>query len=285
MTDTRRTFCQLLAAHKYIDVPMIQRDYAQGRDQHSIKDIRNEFLAALHHALELPPESDDLPLDLDFVYGSVDNCDESPNFRPLDGQQRLTTLFLLHWYLAWLDGCIEEFMKMCVDDNGKPRFSYSVRPSSNDFFKQFVSFHPSQSPKGKNSKWVSTLIEDQAWYFRRWCLDPTIQSVLVMLDAIHEKFSSSEGMYARLIDDKQPAITFQLLDLEGFGLSDDLYIKMNARGKPLTSFEVFKARFEELLITDFSDEFRTVDGQTISISHYFSRQDRYGLDRLLLDIS
>ena len=41
---------------------------------------------------------------------------------------------------------------------------------------------------------------------------------------------------ARLTDTEHPAITFQLLDLENFGLSDDLYIKMNARGKPLTNF-------------------------------------------------
>src|SRR5690606_33101950 len=31
------------------------------------------------------------------------------------------------------------------------------------------------------------------------------------------------------------------------GLSDDLYIKMNSRGKPLTEFEYFKAGFTELL--------------------------------------
>jgi hypothetical protein len=31
------------------------------------------------------------------------------------------------------------------------------------------------------------------------------------------------------------------------GLSEDLYIKMNSRGKPLTLFENFKARFEQVL--------------------------------------
>ena len=31
------------------------------------------------------------------------------------------------------------------------------------------------------------------------------------------------------------------------GLNDDLYIKMNSRGKPLTEFENFKARFQGLI--------------------------------------
>lgn len=53
-----------------------------------------------------------------------------------------------------------------------------------------------------------------------------------MLDAIHNKFYESEGLFARLVDDDRPAITFLLLDLENFGLSDDLYIKMNARESP-----------------------------------------------------
>jgi len=48
------------------------------------------------------------------------------------------------------------------------------------------------------------------------------------------------GLFNRLVDDERPAITFELLPLEHFGLTDDLYIKMNARGKPLTSFETFK---------------------------------------------
>ena len=62
-------FSELLARHGHIQVPMIQRDYAQGRsDQH---EVREEFLAALHKALCLPPGAESLPLNLDFIYGSV----------------------------------------------------------------------------------------------------------------------------------------------------------------------------------------------------------------------
>ena len=43
-------------------------------------------------------------------------------------------------------------------------------------------------------------------------------------------------------------IVFHLLILENFGLSDDLYIKMNARGRLLTSFENLKVEIQDKAI-------------------------------------
>ena len=263
---TQLIFSELLERHGRIRVPLIQRDYAQGRrDQ---EEVRDEFLAALHDALLLTPGSEELPLNLDFIYGSVEG-ENLTSFQPLDGQQRLTTLFLLHWYLAWHDECSEAFSDLCAA-GGISRFSYQVRPSSKEFFDELVRFHAEQAPD--EVKLVGSLLQDQSWYFRSWRLDPTIQSALVMLDAIHLRFKDTHGLYARIIDTEQPAITFQLLDLKNFGLSDDLYIKMNARGKPLTPFETFKARYEQILQDQFSGETRLIDGQPVPISEYFARR-------------
>ena len=35
---------------------------------------------------------------------------------------------------------------------------------------------------------------------------------------------------------------FHLLPIDDMGSAEDLYIKMNSRGKPLTDFETFKAQ-------------------------------------------
>jgi len=239
----RTTFCKLIGRHDRVEIPVIQRDYAQGRaDQHIVRD---DFLKSLHDALCLPEDDPSLPLDLDFVYGSVVNG----SFQPLDGQQRLTTLFLLHWYLAWVDGCSEDFRARIVTA-GRSRFSYEVRPGSRDFINAFASYVPDIS--AADCEDLVGMITDQPWYFRSWRFDPTIRSALTMLDRMHEIFRQTSGLYARLIDEAAPAITFQLLDLEQFDLSDDLYIKMNARGKPLTPFETFKARFERHLESQFN---------------------------------
>lgn len=259
-------FKQLLDRHQRVQIPMIQRDYAQGRPQE--EEIRDEFLSALHAALLLPPDHESLPLNLDFVYGSIEGNEET-RFLPLDGQQRLTTLFLLHWYLAWRDEQQDEFRQILCPQ-GVSRFSYSVRPSSTEFFDALVKFCPSVSPDDVTS--LTDMITNQPWYFRYWRLDPTIQSSLTMLESIHNRFRGATGFFSRLLDEAQTAITFQLLDLENFGLSDDLYIKMNARGKPLTAFETLKARYEQLLEDQFSAETRIIGNTRVTVAEYFARR-------------
>ena len=76
---------------KKIAIPIIQRDYAQGRIDGEVNRIRARFLDSLHQAII----SD--PITLDFVYGDINS---NGVMTPLDGQQRLTALFLLHWYAA-----------------------------------------------------------------------------------------------------------------------------------------------------------------------------------------
>ena len=260
------TFGQLLAHHGRVQVPIIQRDYAQGRV--SEQEVREQFLYALYQALTLPPDGPSLPLNLDFIYGSVEG-DQETRFQPLDGQQRLTTLFLLHWYLAWHDDSSEKHSELlCVDGNS--RFSYTVRPSSTEFYDALVQYWPDRAAESVNS--VSHLLVNQSWYFRYWRLDPTIQSSLIVLDAIHRRFRDTSGLYTRITDTERPAITFQLLDLDNFGLSDDLYIKMNARGKPLTEFETFKARYEYDLKEKFNTVSLTFEGECISAAEFFARR-------------
>lgn len=257
-------FKELLERHHRIEIPMIQRDFAQGRE--SEEEIRDEFLNALYNALALPAGHESLPLNLDFVYGSVEGETET-RFSPLDGQQRLTTLFLLHWYLAWQEGRFDVFQEMFRSQKVS-RFFYSVRPSSTEFFNALVNFWPDEAFDDVRSP--KDIITNQPWYFRYWRLDQTIQSSLTMLDAIHDLFGDAEGLFARLVDTEQPSITFQLLDLENFGLSDDLYIKMNARGKPLTAFETFKARYEQSLKEQFPGESRIIGKQSFSVADYFA---------------
>jgi hypothetical protein len=260
------TFLQLLEKCARIEVPLIQRDYAQGREAE--KEVRDHFLKALHEALVRAQERSLRPLNLDFVYGSMEDGDPR-SFLPLDGQQRLTTLFLLHWYLAWRDGKLCEFQRM-LSVGGRSRFTYGVRPSSREFFDKLVGYVPDTTPDDVPT--ISKLLEDQAWFFLHWRLDPTIQSAMLMLEAIHRLFSATRDLFARLADNQRPAITFQLLPLEHFGLTDDLYIKMNARGKPLTPFETFKARFEELLISLYPSETRRLGGGTVSVAEFFERR-------------
>src|SRR5256885_4096795 len=136
------SFRKLIEDWQRVEVPLLQRDYAQGRQ--SQKDLRNDFLGAIQTSLSLPPDEWKPPLNLDFVYGSLE-AGTASRFLPLDGQQRLTTLFLLHWYLAWRDSRLSEFSTM-MWDGGHSRFTYAVRPSSTEFFDALVNFVPLEDP-------------------------------------------------------------------------------------------------------------------------------------------
>lgn len=213
-----------------VEIPVFQRDYAQGRKTSVVSDIRANFLDVLRSAIGGDqPE----PVGLDFVYGEV----ESGTLRPLDGQQRLTTLFLLHWYLASrTDGL--------AGSHPWERFSYATRPSARLFCERLVT-----SALPDVAVPPSTWICDQPWYLFVWRHDPTIQAMLVMLDDIAEQFRSVDATaaWARLTDAENPAVSFLLLSLPDMGSAEDLYIKMNSRGKPLTEFETFKAQFEKTI--------------------------------------
>lgn len=211
-----------------IRIPLVQRDYAQGRPGPQVEDIRAGFLDALHTAV-----TSDTPLGLDFVYGDITDG----TLLPLDGQQRLTTLFLLHWFL-------------CVRAGEAPtaqpwsRFSYDTRPSARRFCERLVANPPEAEHIGLR-QWI----EDQSWFLHGWQHDPTITSMLTMIDAIEARFRDSDtgAAWQRLNDTRHPAVSFLLLPIKEVGAGDELYIKMNSRGKALTPFENFKARLERLL--------------------------------------
>ena len=68
--------------------------------------------------------------------------------------------------------------------------------------------------------------------------------MLRTLNDIHKYFFDIENLWEKLTSDAN-LISFYHIELEDIGLTDDLYIKMNARGKLLSSFENFKASFQK----------------------------------------
>ena len=223
-TNQLYTFWEFLNNYR-IEIPIVQRDYAQGRSEN--KAIRLTFLDAIFNCIY-----NKKAINLDFIYGNIVNGDI---FQPLDGQQRLTTLFLLHLYAYKKD----------VENNAPisnifKKFRYETRTSARYFCEELA-----KQPLNINTDIdnISTIIKDSEWYYLSWKNDPTIRAMLVMLDAIHSKFKNIENLFEILTETR--LITFYNLILDDFGLSDDLYIKMNARGKQLTPFENLKAEIQK----------------------------------------
>jgi hypothetical protein len=157
MSSDKTTTLWKLLKDKKVSIPKIQRDYAQGREGKEY--IRRLFLKELKECLD-----EGKPLSLDFVYGNI----EEDKYFPLDGQQRLTTLWLLHWYIALkanlLDNCRETLEK----------FSYEVRDTSRDFCKELCN----RTIAPKDEERLSKYIKDQTWFYAAWIQDPTINAML-----------------------------------------------------------------------------------------------------------
>lgn len=240
------TLWNLLREQKIV-IPPIQRDYAQGRKGKEV--LRKTFLQQIKDHLDNENE-----LTLDFIYGNVENN----AFHPLDGQQRLTTLWLLHWYLACYSGELEKVKDILKN------FTYETRISSRSFCEALCDKITSIPDSN-----IGEFIKQQTWFFSEWIQDPTIDAMLRTLGGDGESndqdniesvfYKSDRKAYWERLQEKN-IITFEqmIIGSEQLPIADDLYIKMNARGKKLTDFENFKA---DLVynIDFFSDITKNID--------------------------
>ena len=161
--DTTQSFDFLRLMKEYkIEIPKIQRDYAQGRLSSSANSAREDFAGKLVRALV-----GETPLLLDFVYGTVaKDGDGRDILYPLDGQQRLTTLFLL----ACLCQCAEE----------KWTFSYESRRAAKFFMEELknidnMSAILSCAQKSQTSI-ISDIIKKCPCFFASWEEDEAMKS-------------------------------------------------------------------------------------------------------------
>lgn len=122
------TFCEIIKQNA-IFIPKIQRDYVQYRksNEANLNGLLEKLVVALKENKEI---------NLNFIYGYCEKTKINPNtdsenmlnvFIPIDGQQRLTTLFLLHYYV---------FSKSHKGvDELKNKLIYDTRESTNEFIK------------------------------------------------------------------------------------------------------------------------------------------------------
>ena len=231
-TETVKTYTlrSLLKKYDTIEIPILQRAYAQGRTTNEVIKVRQDFVDYL--AKHLATEE---AVALDFVYGAIKEDNNKKIFIPLDGQQRLTTLWLLHWFLAAKEG--EDKIKAIKELLEK--FVYETRPAAESFCNYLLK----ESIPTEEIKNLKNYLSDREWFDETWHNDATVEGMLIMLDT----FSQNEQLLSPkvtldLLWDKE-IISFYFLFIDKFSLTDELYIRMNARGEKLTDFEHFKSEF------------------------------------------
>lgn len=222
------TFSKEFNTDKHIVIPSIQREYVQPLNQSVI----NGFVDVLVKAY-----ANDDKKDLNYIYG----LESDTIFEPIDGQQRLTTLWLLHLYIAARKG-----------QRLSAGLEYRTRDASSDFC---VKLRENAVSTLATSKIPSQDIINASWFIETWIENITVSSMLHALDVIHERIETSDTdidiLWGNMNKDDSP-VTFAFMSTKDLG--DDVYVKMNARGKSLSDFENLKSWLDDRLTELVNDE-------------------------------
>lgn len=270
--DNKYTFWGLLNKFTKIEIPIIQRDYAQGRPSEG--KIRNKLVNHIADALK-----NGYPVELDFVYGMITENERTSQslFIPIDGQQRLTTLFLLHWYAAWREGMMDKAKDILL------HFTYETRPSAHSF----LEFMCKKTIPQTITSFEDYFVNEAGWFDNTWMLDPSVEAFVIMLDCIHDNknINTLKNLFTTLTT--TDIVSFYFLPLEEFGLSEEIYTRMNARGKQLTPFEKFKSKLfaaidcDEDLKNEVSEKIEY--GWVDNLWHYREEQV-YTIDKYFMNL-
>ena len=225
----------LLSRYRVV-IPGIQRHYVQGANNPKAESVRKLFIKEIFTAIEEKQNE----FNLHFIYGPI-NTDGEDSFVPVDGQQRLTTLWLIARYAAEKAEPSERKDLLSL----LSRFTYEDRINAKRFC---------QALTCEDSRWDFTQdpnpdILCQDWFVDYWKEDETVASMIRMLSTIHEEWNKHQDSITAedILEAIASKIRFEL-KIDAFG--DDIYMKMNARGLQLTQWENFKGKFSEDLRED-----------------------------------
>lgn len=218
-----------------IQVPYYQRDYAQGRiDNGRIDNIRKVFVEEMYGAIM---GFNNKECHLGLVFGSYDKNEKI--FIAVDGQQRLTTVFLLHWYVAWRENKLNDYKEKLLN------FSWDTRSYSSQFVELLFKIRPSGN--------VIDSIKTNSNYFSVWENDPTVKGMLTMLEEIEKQYPNDILLCSQLFSN-DCKIKYDILKLEKDS-DGKTYLKMNSRGRSLTTFELFKSKLLDKYKPNFGHKF------------------------------
>lgn len=243
ITGETYTLAELFSGQRKIIIPDLQRDYCWGKfksenDGHTLVD---GFISTVIRQFR-DSEQRHRKLNIGLLYGY-----ESPeNFVQLcDGQQRITTLYLLLGMLNRWSG-ENRFISVLIstlnfiDEEKTPFLEYSVRDSSLYFLhdlvnRYFITGNDDSSAKSADG------ISSAGWFYGDYVTDPTVSSILEALRTIEsyrqEILDCGIDHFFDFVTEK---LTFIYYDMGNRANGEETFVIINTTGEPLTATENLK---------------------------------------------
>lgn len=214
-------------------IPDLQRDYCWGNP---ISSENNSSLVEsfIESILNLEKSSD---ITMGLIYGYYDKL-MPYHLQLCDGQQRLTTLFLIVGELNRIAGD-NRYKEILIsnfelnDDDNEPHLLYGIRESSL-YFLSDLTIHYFLNPKLSLKD-----LEKERWFLNSYKTDPTITSILMALDTIEDKFSNVKDI-CTLGDFVIEHLKFLFYDMSNRQNGEETFVVINTTGEPLSTNENLK---------------------------------------------
>lgn len=219
-------------------IPDLQRDFCWG--DKAVVDVKSKKTRELvtdfvKNIIDLFENESNTILTMGLVYGY-----EQPHnhIQICDGQQRLTTLFLLLGVInTKARGCFDDYLisKKERNDDFEPHLQYAIRESTLYFLSDlarnvFISQNTS-----------ITDIKASSWYFNEYDFDASIQSMVSALQRIDDVLKENDHIdfvdFGKFVLNNLKVLYY---DMENRSRGEETYVVINTTGEPLSSTENIK---------------------------------------------
>lgn len=259
---------------KQVIIPEIQRDYLWPEKPlfgllHSLLDAFKEFHAFIP-TLQLADQELAASFtayqrrlahsaNIGFIYAYSDE-EYAGRYFLIDGQQRITSLFLMLLALAHRNaGLKDQFKRVFYADfqnKNSLKLDYKVREAAHDFLFKFVPYLLSADAEE---------VDEQPWRYTAANPDVTIQTLLANFRLLQKEFASMEftGFDSKAAGEEKlfeyltEYTEFYYFDTNLSEQGEELYIYMNARGEKMQPNENLKAELLGALTSNKKEDWGT----------------------------
>ncbi|EAK9889601.1 DUF262 domain-containing protein, partial [Campylobacter lari] len=221
----------------FFEIPPYQRLYEWNKEQIQtlLNDIKTKFGESSNEENK------------EYFIGNVvvskksvkNNQQEDVKHLLIDGQQRLTTLFLIGFYLSYKN--CNNWQNFIIDDN-KLRISMPIREKEEEVLKEFAKFCNKDNER-KNDIFLQKLKE-----FPQDICQNIPQALETIVNWFKENIKENTNEFSEFSKFIYEKVNFVFVELAQNTDLNRFFIRMNNRGKQLEKHEILKARLLSKII-------------------------------------